>query len=113
MNKNTLTCLQFIYLNAPSVGSYYYNSLTPSVYECVAHITDKFISPTSDKVILKIKQIHWQHEPPAAPKISEFFVDAKAFQNDGYDPAETEHIQRFEKAEIVELGKKRAWKKLK
>jgi hypothetical protein len=113
MNKDTLTGLQSIFLNAPQVGSYYYSSLAPRVYECVARITDKYISPISDSVILTIKQIHWQHEPPAEPEITEFFVEAKAFQKDDYEPAEPEHIQRFEKTEAAELGKKKDWKKLK
>lgn len=113
MSKNTLNDLQLSYLNAPKVGSYYYSSLAPRVYECVARIKDKFISPISDKVILEIKQVHWLHEPPAKPEVTSFYVDAKSFQNDeDYEPAAPEHIERFEKAEAAELVTKKRWKKL-
>lgn len=110
--ENDLNDLQLAYLNAPKVGAYYYNSLAPKVYECVARIMDKFVSPISGNVILELKQIHWQHAPQEKFEISSFYMAAERFQDDDYQEAMQEHIQRFEKIEVAELKNKKQWKKL-
>jgi len=112
MYKYEINDLQFAYLKAPRIGSYYYNSLAPRVYECIARITDKFISPISNKLIVEIRQIIWLHKPHKDPEISVSYVEVERFRSDNYQPATEEQIQRFEKAELVELKKKNRWKKL-
>lgn len=102
VNQDGLNDLQQAYLLSPGVGLYYYSSLAPNVYECVMRITDKFISPISNRLVLEIKEIEWNYHLKET-KVKQDYISVEEFDLHDYKPATHTQIQRLQTHELSEL----------
>lgn len=100
---------QLSYLQAPRVGGYF--SFSTPTLEIVLRIIDKFISPTSGKIILHVKQIGWILQPNYldGPDNETFYMDMETFGIGEWRRASPKQIQKFEEEEVGELGQSDRW----
>jgi hypothetical protein len=101
---------QLSYLHAPRVGGYF--SFSAPTFEIVLRIIDKFISPTSGKIILHVKQIGWILQPGYldGPDNETFYMEMDTFIMGEWKDASPKQIQKFEEEEVRELGQPDRWR---
>jgi len=111
-----LTDTQISYLLAPKIGSYHASA--DGLSERILRVLDKFVSPSSENIIVKVKMITWVNalagkQPPFVSDgeyIEEqmFWSHFRSIEN--YQPADEKQIQKFEEYEVEELRDKKNWK---
>jgi len=112
-----LTDTQISYLLAPKIGSYHASS-DDGLSERILRVLDKFVSPSSENIIVKVKMITWVNalagkQPPFVSDGA--YIEAQMFWSNfspvaDYQPADEKQIQRFEEYEVEELRNKKNWK---